>query len=71
MTHLAPMADNEGEFASWLESDNEWSQTRHKPDCAKPNVRFRSWESSCGGYEDYQYRCFTCGVTWWVDGPDA
>ena len=31
----------------------------------------RKWESDCGGFEDYQFRCFACGKTWWVEGPDS
>ena len=34
-------------------------------------VEFREWESSCGGYEDYHYRCTACGDDWWVEGADA
>jgi hypothetical protein len=33
-------------------------------------VRYRVWESHCGSYEDYQYRCDN-GHTWWLDGRDA
>ena len=33
-------------------------------------VQWRSWESSCGSYEDYQYRCEK-GHTWWIDGIDS
>lgn len=69
--HTAPMADSDGEFKDWTPINNGWSQKRHKPDCKGADVRYREWESSCGGYEDYQYRCFGCGATWWVEGPDA
>lgn len=37
--------------------------------CGKP-MQYRVWESSCGGWEDYQYRC-EAGHTWWVDGIDS
>lgn len=33
-------------------------------------VQYRSWESSDGAYEDYQYRCDN-GHTWWIDGIDS
>ncbi len=40
--------------------------------CGEPGqIEWREWESSCGGYEDYQHRCNACGHTWWVEGPDA
>ena len=34
-------------------------------------IEYREWESSCGGYEDYHYRCTKCGADWWVEGADA
>jgi len=34
-------------------------------------VEYRIWESSCGGYDDYKFRCNHCQETWWVEGPDA
>jgi PHP family Zn ribbon phosphoesterase len=37
--------------------------------CGAP-VKVRVWESSDGGYEDYQYRC-EAGHTWWIDGIDS
>ena len=30
-----------------------------------------TWESSCGGYEDYKYTCTVCGAVHWVDGMDS
>lgn len=40
--------------------------------CGDPDhIDYRIWESSDGGFEDTQYKCVTCGLTWWVDGPDA
>lgn len=41
--------------------------------CGKCNedggIEYREWESSCGGYEEYRYRCTKCGHTWWPKGP--
>lgn len=34
-------------------------------------IEYREWESSCGGFEDYNYHCTKCGADWWIDGPDA
>jgi hypothetical protein len=34
-------------------------------------VRYRTWESACGGFEDEQRQCSSCGRTWWVEGIDA
>lgn len=34
-------------------------------------IEYRKWESSCGGYEDYKYRCTKCSEDWWIEGADA
>jgi hypothetical protein len=65
MTHTRQMADSEGAFAHWQPSTQP---CRH---CNSPHVQFRVWESSCGGYEDYQYKCAECQRVWWVDGIDS
>lgn len=39
--------------------------------CGSDNVWYRNWESSCGGYEDTNYHCRSCGREWWVEGADA
>lgn len=62
--HTGPMKDSDGEFAQW-----HVHQEKHR-DCGGV-VRWREWESSCGGYVDYQYRCEKCGKRWWIDGPDS
>lgn len=64
MIHTKPMADSEGDFGDWKVSE------RPHRDCGG-EVRYRVWESSCGGYEDYQYRCEKCGKKWWVEGADS
>lgn len=54
--------------------DWHFVETAHIP-CRKCNVagqiEYREWESSCGGYEDYHYRCKACGGDWWIEGADA
>lgn len=64
--HTGPMKDSDGDFQAWEDS---------KAPCRKCGgaVKCRAWESSCGGYEDYQYRCQSreCGHSWWVDGCDS
>jgi DNA-directed RNA polymerase subunit RPC12/RpoP len=64
--HTAPMADSQGEFQEF----------KVQPDvpcrkCGVHAVSMREWESSCGGWEDYQYRCAACGHKWWVEGIDS
>ena len=34
-------------------------------------VKYRIWESSCGGWEDVNLRCSSCNYEWWVDGCDS
>ena len=64
MTHTRQMADSEGDFDQW------------KPE-AEPcrmcggHVLFRKWESSDGGWEDYQFKCADCHRMWWVEGIDS
>lgn len=67
MTTNRTYADDEGEFAGWSAPE-----PRQCPGCkAEVPVRYRSWESSDGAYEDYQYRCEPAGHVWWVDGIDS
>ena len=39
--------------------------------CGADAVRYRTWESSDGAFEDIHYQCLACGSEWWIDGPDA
>jgi hypothetical protein len=65
--HTGPMKDSDGEFAGWHDDDRP---CRHG--CGG-TVKRREWDSSCGGYTDYNYRCQNpaCGKSWWVDGIDS
>lgn len=47
--------------------------TRSCPKCGNKTVVVRTWESSCGGYEDCKYNCTSPGCNWehWVDGIDS
>lgn len=62
--HDTPMSDLAGLF-----SDEQSTDVRC-PNDGGPCV-VSTWESTCGGYEDFRYRCTQCGHTWWVEGPDA
>jgi DNA-directed RNA polymerase subunit RPC12/RpoP len=60
------MADSQGEFSEF--------KVDHDIACRKCGVHAvseREWDSSCGGWTDYQYRCAACGHTWWVEGIDS
>ena len=54
---------------------SDWTLIEDDVPCRKCGVKggieVWKWESSCGGYEDYHYRCTNCGKDWWVEGPDA
>lgn len=62
--HTKSMSESEGEF-----TDTKFS-TRSCPKC-NGQVKVETWESSCGGYEDYKYTCVQCKHVWWVDGIDS
>jgi len=64
--HTAPMADSQGKFAEFKVQTDEPCRK-----CGTHAVSMREWESDCGGWEDYQYKCHHCGHTWWVEGIDA
>lgn len=56
---------------------SDWKPTKAEnpdfkcPHCGSDAVEYYVWESSCGGYEDYRYRCPGCDKTWWCEGADA
>jgi DNA-directed RNA polymerase subunit M/transcription elongation factor TFIIS len=62
--HTGPMPDSAGTFGEWKDSKEPC------PKCGEHSVKYRIWESSCGGYEDLNFQC-TCGHRWWVDGIDS
>ena len=65
MTHTRQMTEDEGDFQNpWVGSDYKCTECGGK-------TQERAWDSSCGGYTDYKYRCKECGHTHWVDGPDS
>ena len=86
MTHTRQYADGDGDFGGWKDHSqschklvpSEVDETPYGMGIHRPvlnrlcgsKVQVRTWESSCGGYEDYQYRCES-GHTWWIDGIDS
>lgn len=64
--HTGPMPETAGTFDGWKQ-ETEYGCRK----CDSRNVQSKCWESSCGGYEDYKFKCGSCGHTWWVEGPDA
>jgi DNA-directed RNA polymerase subunit M/transcription elongation factor TFIIS len=68
--HTQPMGDSEGDFDEWKPTKAEAPDFRCRK-CGSDDVRYRTWESSCGGYEDCQYHCRGCDRKWWVEGADA
>lgn len=62
MVHTGPVP---GEFTS------DWKVSPEP--CRKCGgvIRYKEWESSCGGYDDYWLKCSGCDYSYWVEGPDA
>lgn len=67
MTHMRQMAESEGEFTK---TDPNLEKC---PKCGAMTLECKTWESSCGGYEDCKYTCTApgCGYVRWVDGIDS
>ncbi len=67
--HTKPMEDSEGRYGK------EKPTCEENPDfkclCGSNNVWYRTWESSCGGYDDMKYTCRDCNRVWWVESADA
>lgn len=65
--HTSPMPDSAGEFSP---PEKELYTCRK---CNQKTAKCRLWESSCGGYEDYNYTCTNpdCKYEWWVEGIDS
>lgn len=55
-------------MTDWID---EPSYTCPKDTGGNHEVQSRCVESSCGGYDDYKFKCKTCGEVWWQEGPDA
>ena len=67
MTDAKQYNDSDGDFSGWIELKEE---TCYK--CKKiGGMKYKEWDSSCGGYTDYKYHCDICNEGWWVDGPDS
>ena len=66
MTHNPDTWQPVGELSDWQQCQDTkcWK-------CNSTNIEGRIWESSCGGYEDYNYHCQDCNYFWWVDGIDS
>jgi DNA-directed RNA polymerase subunit RPC12/RpoP len=54
---------------NWVEA--RITNPNFKCKCGSKNIMFREWESSCGGFEDTQYKCMTCNYQWWVESSDS
>lgn len=39
--------------------------------CPEKDIDYRVKESFCGGYDDIQYKCNSCGHRWWSEGIDS
>lgn len=73
MTTSRQFADSEGDFKGWQDHPEPCklvSIDGGADGVCGCKVKYRSWESSDGAYEDYQYRCEN-GHVWWIDGIDS
>lgn len=65
--HTKPMPERSGRLSA-----ERISPQRCRGKCDKTtDHRCWTWESSCGGYEDYKFECIDCGHVFWVDGDDG
>lgn len=69
--HAGSVKDSDGDFGEWKSTGSNHDIIRMDSGGCNGLVHYRCWESSCGGYEDYQYKCEVCSAEWWVEGPDA
>lgn len=66
MTHMPGVDINFDTPSEWTKTDQV--QCRK---CGSKEISYRTHESSCGGWEDDEFRCGACGQSWWVDGIDS
>ena len=59
------MTDSDGKFEPAKKTD------RPCRECGKRSVTYKAWESNCGGYRDFKFKCKDCGHTWWIEGADS
>jgi hypothetical protein len=69
MTHTRQMSDSEGEFNPWRDTERRCERAVEGKPCGE-SMKVRTWESSDGAFEDYQYRC-AVGHVMWIDGIDS
>lgn len=62
-----PMGETDGTFK------DGWEKAKGPcPNCGVEGQHFvKEWESSCGGYVDFKFRCGACNKIHWVDGIDS
>lgn len=65
--HTGPVP---GKYTSNWEKCNI-TNPRFRCRCGSKNIMFRLWESSCGGYDDVNYKCLDCERVWWVESSDS
>ena len=66
MTHMNPMADDEGTFGK-----SKFVKGIKCRKCGEEKISVQNWDSDDGAFEDRKYTCGGCGHYWWIDGPDA
>ena len=59
-----------GTFDDWKPTKAENPNFKCRK-CGSTDIWYRTWESSCGGYDDLNYHCRGCGREWWIESSDA
>jgi hypothetical protein len=72
MTHMPGIPIPFDKPDAWKScSPDSTGQPRYCLKCKSTNVKYRIHESSCGGWEDEEIKCFDCNYVRWVDGIDS
>ena len=67
VTHTGPVPESSGKLSAW-----RLSPQRCRGECNEVTEHeCWTWESDCGGYEDYKFKCTVCKNVFWIDGDDG
>jgi hypothetical protein len=64
--HTQPVSELDGKFLPAKSSECKCKKCGSK-------MTSKTWESSCGGFEDIKYSCSNvqCGYYYWIEGIDS
>lgn len=67
MTHMPGVPVKFDPPNEWKPCHSEWECRK----CKSKNGKYRTHESSDGGWEDDEIKCNDCGHSYWIDGIDS